>query len=354
MQPLEAVKQPSDAEWQDLLDHSPQAHDFLQTSVLASLARHEHPPAQVLKVGVRFKGQPGLVAGWAVLQRERWGRHFCRSFPLFYAGPLLRAEWCEESKVSQRLQILRLLGRTLIEDLDLLDTETMPNLPDVRGLLYADITAEQIYTHVWPEGEASSIAPRLNRSKRREMQAAAALHRFGWMQPTAEVMGQFQALHDKTLEKFKWNAPGWWKRQLTANVRELHEQGYCRVYAATKEGEASFCAAVTVLLSRRGRIAWLWRVAYETEYPGLVPALYVRAAEEVKKEFGPAWIINFGGSPRASLGLFKDYLGAVATPHWQLRWFRPGWKSLLWSLAENFKEGLRQAVYRLKEKSKLV
>jgi hypothetical protein len=211
-------------------------------------------------------------------------------------------------------------------------------------MIYAGCTAEQTYTHVWPAGEADSVVSLLNRSKRREMKAAQAKHEFRWQAMDDPALARFDALHNVTLEKFRWVAPAWWRISLLKNMNQLSNLGICRLAIAGLPEEKTFCAGVSVLLSPEHETAWLWRVAYQTDDPGLIPALYVWVAMEIKKEFGPQMKINFGGSPRSSLALFKDFLGAEITPHWIVSWQRPGWKPLFWNLASLTKELIRQRI----------
>ncbi len=338
---------PEDEEsWEELVRKSPQGNVFLSGAVLRLLAEHEKPRAKVLRVGA-FTPEGELCAGWAVLQRRRWIFRYCSSFPLFYAGPLLAAEAPLTAHPSHRTRLLKGLAEALQNHLDILDTEAAPELPEARGLDYAGCLAEQTYTHLWPAGPASEVASHLNRSKRREMKAAAARHTFAWQPATPELLQRFDQLHNRTLEKFRWEAPPHWRQALLDNMRELEKLAICRIFTAKPAVSSDpICAAVSVLLSLPQRRAWLWRVAYETDDPGLIPALYVRAAEQLKEEFGPEITINFGGSPRLSLTLFKDHLGAIPTPHWIISWQRRGWKPLLWNGAAALKEIARRRLHR--------
>jgi hypothetical protein len=128
-----------------------------------------------------------------------------------------------------------------------------------------------------------------------------------------------------------------------AGIRYCSSFPLCRLYAAAPESTPDEpCALVTVLLFPDQHCAWLWRVAYQTDDSGLIPALYLHAGEAVKREFGAEWTVNFGGSPNLSLARFKDYLGAVPTPHWRIRWQRRGAKALLWNGLQTLKETSRR------------
>lgn len=331
-----------DALWDELVRVSPQGNAFLRSGTLRALAANERPTALVRRVGA-FQEDGVLTAGWAVLARRRGGIRYCSSFPLFYAGPILTPEWNETKRTSQRMDLLKGLARELQRGLDILDTEAAPGLPDARGLLYAGCRAEQIYTHVWPACTADDLCRQLNRTKRQEAASATKRHVFGWKQADATSLDRFDRLHNETLTKFKWVASRAWRASFLRNVRELEREGVCRLFAAAPEATPEEpCALVTVLLSLDHRSAWLWRVAYRTEDSGLIPALYLHAGEAVKREFGAEWTINFGGSPNLSLARFKDYLGAVPTPHWRIRWQRPGAKALLWNGLLAVKEVFRR------------
>lgn len=330
-----------DAAWDALVASSPQGNAFLSKKVLSLLAANEHPIAEIIRVGA-VQEDGSLAAGWAVLLRKRGIFSYCSSFPLFYAGPLLAPEWNEPVALSNRTLLLERLARCLQEHFDFINTEAAPELPDARGLIYAGYFVEQTYTHLWPAGEADAIVSRLNRSKRREMKAAQKKHGFQWLPMSEDSLRRFDQLHNKSLEKFRWVAPHWWRRSLLKNMKELESEGICRMAVASVQGETLFCAGVSVLLSSAQNTAWLWRVAYQTNDPGLIPALYVWVAMQIKMEFGSQMRINFGGSPRSSLALFKDFLGAEMTPHWIISWQRPGWKPLFWNMASLTKELVRQ------------
>jgi len=334
-----------DAAWDALVLASPQGNSFLLSSTLNALARNEHPVAVPRRV-MAFAPSGDCLAGWAVLRRRRFGMRYCSSFPLFYAGPLLGPEMSAPDQTSNRTALLARLADVMMRGLDACDTEAAPELPDVRGLLYAGCRAETVYAHLWPEGDAEAVPRFLNRAKRREMKGAAGCHAFDWLDIDAQSLEHFDRLHNRTLEKFKWVPPKAWRLGLLANMRDLGRHGICRIFAAvpSSSGHPLPCAMVSVLICPLRQTAWLWRVACESNDPGLVPALYVKAAQAVKSERGPAWRINFGGSPRLSLSLFKDYLGAQAVPHWRIRWMRHGWKSLAWNGASALREQARRTM----------
>lgn len=328
--------------WDELLDRSPQGSPFLKFAVLRELAASEHPVARV-RVVLAGRGGEEASAGWAVLVRRRGIFRYCSSFPLFYAGPVLDPSWMGDDSASNRLLLLQALAREMQKGLDVMETECAPGFPEARGLLFADCSLEQIYAHVWPAGEAEQVAGWLNRGKRREMKAAAVRHEFQWTPMTGICLSRFDSLHNHTLEKFKWRAPAHWRASLLANMAGLEKRGICRLFTAAPAATPdTICAAVSVLIDPVHHRSWLWRVAYESDDPGLIPALYVRAAMEIKKEFGPRMTVNFGGSPRVSLSLFKDYLGAAATPHWRIVWSRRNWKPLVWNTGLAVKELLRR------------
>lgn len=129
-------------------------------------------------------------------------------------------------------------------------------------------------------------------------------------------------------------------------MAEMESAGLCRIYAAAPGATPDQpCALVSILLSPVQQRAWLWRVAYDTDEPGLVSALYVEASKDLKERGGPGWTLNFGGSPRPSLAAFKDHLGGVPTPHWRIVWQRQGWRSHLWNLGKWLQESFRQITY---------
>ncbi|MEI8205468.1 MAG: hypothetical protein WCG03_01165 [Kiritimatiellales bacterium] len=339
---IRLVRPDEDARWDAFVRRSPNGNAFLLSATLRALAAHETPVAQVRRIGAFAEGGT-LEAGWAVLVRRRAGMRYCSSFPLFYAGPLLAPEWNEPDRATQRMDLLYGLAKEMQRGLDTMDTEAAPGLSDVRGLIYAGCVVEQIYSHIWPACVPEELHRLPNRSKRQEAAAAAKRHVFGWRQTDADLLETFDRLHNQTLRKFKWVASDTWRKSLLRNVATLEASGICRVFAAASVDEPERpCALVTVLFSREHRTAWLWRVAYQTDDSGLIPALYLHAAEAVKRENGFDWIINFGGSPNLSLARFKDYLGAVPTPHWRIRWQRYSLKAIHWNFLKVIKEAVRR------------
>lgn len=331
-----------DTRWEELVRVSAQGNAFLRMATLRLLAAHEHPVAQVWRVGA-FQEDGRLAGGWAVLVRRRVGIRYCSSFPLFYAGPLLTPEWNEPQRRTQRMDLLQGLAKALQQGLDILDTEVSPSLPDARGLVYAGCRVEQMYTHVWPACSEGELRNQLNRTKRQEAASATKRHVFGWKSGDAKTLDRLDWLHNHTLTKFKWVASRTWRSGFLSNIRELEAVGLCRLFVAAPEAMPETpCALVAVLLSADHHCAWLWRVAYRTDDSGLIPALYLHAGEAIKREFGAEWTINFGGSPNLSLARFKDYLGAMPTQHWRLRWQRAGLKALGWNSLQAIKEIFRK------------
>lgn len=337
-----ALQPTEDALWDDLVRASPQGNAFLQIATLRLLAAHEHPVARVWRVAA-YQEDGTLAGGWAVLVRRRAGIRYCSSFPLFYAGPMLSPEWNGPARITQRMDLLKGLARELQQGVDIIDTEASPSLPDARGLIYAGCQVEQMYTHVWPACTADELSKQLNRSKRQEAASATKRHVFGWRDADEQTLDRCDRLHNATLTKFKWVASRAWRTTFRDNIRDLSRATICRLYAAAPESTPDEpCALVTVLLSPDQHCAWLWRVAYQTDDSGLISALYLHAGEAVKREFGAEWTVNFGGSPNLSLARFKDYLGAVPTPHWRIRWQRRGAKALLWNGLQTLKETSRR------------
>lgn len=339
---IRLVKPDEDAQWDAFVRRSPNGNSFLLSATLRTLAAHEIPVAQIRRIGA-FAEEGILEAGWAVLVRRRAGMRYCSSFPLFYAGPLLAPEWNEASRTTQRMDLLCALAKEMQQGLDTMETEIAPGFPDVRGLIYAGCNVEQIYSHIWPACSPEEVYRLPNRSKRHEAAAAANRHVFGWCPVDAGILKIFDRLHNQTLRKFKWVASDAWRKALLQNVAALEVSGICRVFsAAPVDDPEQPCALVTVLFSQDHRSAWLWRVAYQTDDSGLIPALYLHAAEAVKRENGADWTINFGGSPNVSLARFKDYLGATPIPHWRIRWQRYSLKAVLWNLLVLSKEAVRR------------
>lgn len=337
-----------EALWDAFVDASPQGNAFLLSQTLRTLARNEHPPARVHRVGA-FTSDGTLDAAWGVLVRTRGPFRYATQFPLYYAGPLLSPEASAPKHQTHRIALLEGLARALFQDIDILETESAPELPDARGLIFAGCDVQQIYTHVWPAGSADDLAGWPNKPKRYEMRRAARAYQFRETPGTPETLARFDALHNRTLEKFKWKAPPHWRKALLTNMAEMESAGCCRLYAAAPEAAPDQpCAIVSILLSPVQQRAWLWRVAYDTDEPGLVPALYVEASKDLKTCGGPGWTLNFGGSPRPSLAAFKDHLGGLPTPHWRITWQRPGWRGQLWHLSKRVKETLRQTTYHVR------
>lgn len=345
MQPFDIrpLRTDEDALWDAFVRRSPNGNAFLLSETLSALAANETPVASVRRIGAFVAGTSTLEAGWAVLVRRRAGVRYCSSFPLFYAGPLLSPEWNDASRATQRMELLCGLAKEMQQGLDSLDTEAAPNLPDVRGLIYAGCIIEQIYCNIWPACTPEELIKLPNRSKRQEAASAAKRHVFGWRPADANLLQTFDRLHNQTLKKFKWVASEAWRKSLIKNIAALETSGICRVFgAATLSEPERPCALVTVLFSRDHHTAWLWRVAYQTEDSGLIPALYLQVAETIKKEHGADWTINFGGSPNLSLARFKDYLGATPVPHWRIRWQRNSLRMFYWNFLLVLKESVRR------------
>ncbi len=337
-----------DDNWDSFVEASPQGNAFLLSQSLRTLASHEHPQAYPLRVGA-FNREGNLDAAWAVLVRKRGPVRYATQFPLYYAGPLLSAAACESKEQTHRIELLEGLARELCEGIDILDTEAAPELPDARGLIFAGCKIHQVYTHLWPQGTAEDLAGWPNKTKRYEMRKASKHHQFQEIPITPENLDLFDHLHNLTLIKFKWIAPAHWRSTLLANMSAMGKAGFCRLYGATSSDTPdSPCAIVSILLSPQQQRSWLWRVAYHTDEPGLVPALYVEASKDLKQRGGAGWTLNFGGSPRPSLAAFKDHLGGIPCPRWRITWERPGMKSILWNLSTTTKEYLRKKTYRLR------
>jgi len=340
---IRPVRTNEDALWDAFVRRSPNGNAFLLSQTLYALAAHETPVAIVRRIGVFSVGESSLEAGWAVLVRRRVGIRYCSSFPLFYAGPMLAPEWYEPRRSTQRMDLLCGLTKEMQRGLDSMDTEAAPSLPDVRGLIYAGCVVEQNYCHVWPACEPEEVYRLPNRTKRQEAAAAAKLHLFAWYPAEAKLLQTFDRLHNETLSKFKWVAASPWRKALLQNMEALEAMGICRIFGAAPVADpGSPCALVSVLFSHEHKTAWLWRLAYQTEDSGLIPALYLRAAEAIKREQGKDWSINFGGSPALSLARFKDYLGATPTPHWRIRWQRYSLRMFQWTFLKSLKEFLRR------------
>jgi len=345
MQPFDIrpLRSDEDASWDAFVRRSPNGNAFLLSETLSALAANETPVASVRRIGVFAVGTSTLEAGWAVLVRRRAGVRYCSSFPLFYAGPLLSPEWNDASRATQRMELLCGLAKEMQQGLDSLDTEAAPNLTDARGLIYAGCVIEQIYCHLWPACAPEDLTKLLNRSKRQEAASAAKRHVFGWRQADDKILETFDRLHNQTLRKFKWVASAAWRKSFLQNINTLEASGICRVFAAAPVAEPEQpCALVTVLFAPDHHTAWLWRVAYQTDDSGLIPALYLHAAETIKREQGSEWTINFGGSPNLSLARFKDYLGASPAPHWRIRWQRNSLRMIYWNFLLVLKESIRR------------
>ena len=127
----------------------------------------------------------------------------------------------------------------------------------------------------------------------------------------------------------------------------LEAQDGGRIFT-TRNSSGELKAAVIALLSRDDRTVYLWRCAYQSDAEShtVVPALYWKAALALREEWGAPLQVNFGGSPRVNLTLFKDYLGAKATLHFRLVHESAGWKTKAWKMSRQWKESARRVATR--------
>jgi len=333
-----------DAVWDNLVKQTPDAGDFLRSTCLWNLTDTLNPSATLVRLVVEDEKAGGPVAGWALMIRRRLGVRYNTQFPYYYNGPFVAAPYDRDpGQGARRIRYTHLLARAVLEEVDVIDAECPPGFEDVRGMLYAGFRVEQRSCHVWRAGEVP-ILKRFNRTKRNEARRAMRTHTFGWEEMSPEGLAAFRRLHDAGLAKFSWNPPEKWREALDRQTALGKESGMCRLFGA--RDESGTCRAlVSVLFNPLRQTAYLWRVGFDSDQTGLIAAMYAEAAEAVRQEKGMDWEINFGGSPRFSLSLFKDYLGAEAVFHAALLYQRPGWPWMLWNGVFGLKE-LRFAVRR--------
>lgn len=333
-----------DVLWDDLVTQTVDAGDFLRSDILRRLADSERPAAELVRLVVEDQKSGGPVAGWALLVRRRLGLRYSTQFPYYYNGPFVIAPFDRDpGQGAKRIQYVHLLAQAVRDEVDVLDAECCPGFEDVRGILYAGFRVEKRSCHVWRAGEVP-VLKRFNRTKRNEARRAMRTHSFGWEAMTPEGRAEFRRLHDASLTKFSWDPPEAWRDALDRQTAAGGELGLCRLFGARNE-EGECRALVSVLFNQRRQTAYLWRVGFDSDQTGLIAAMYAEAAEAVRQEKGTDWEINFGGSPRYSLSLFKDYLGAEAVFHPALIRQRPGWAWLIWNGVFGLKE-LRFALQR--------
>ncbi len=321
-----------DDSWDELIDASAQGGDFLRSLTLKELSRNERPKASLLRFGLRESRDGPLRAGWAFIVRRRLGLRYSSHFPLFYNGPVFAAPYdVGPEGGARRLQWLHRLSAEVCGRLDVIDCETHPCFQDPRGLLFAGMSVRTVACHLWPPSE-EPVWKRYNKTKRNEANRAKRTHRFAWWNDEESGLSHFRRLHDHTLAKFSWNPSSAWRDTLSRQTAATVRMGIGRLFAAMPvDGTGMPEAVVSILLDRTRRTAYLWRVGFDNEQTGLIAALYGNAAEAIRGEFGGGWTVNFGGSPRYSLSLFKDYLGAEAVFHHSVTWQRPGIPRFLWN-----------------------
>lgn len=338
--------------WEELAKTSAQGGEFLYSDNLRTMAAHETPRAELVRLAVIDPDQEGLLAGWALLVRRRLGIRYSSNFPLFYSGPMLAPPLDRDGDRklhSKRLDVLNILSRAAKDEIDVCQCELPPDFPDIRGFVYGGFDVLGVACHIWTPSDDESCWSRMNRSKRNEAnRIKREKYTFGWLPMNESSIAAFNRLHDHTLAKLSWQAPSSWCESLAAHTFEMGKAGVCRLFGAFAPGETEKPEAiVSVLFNSARKTAYLWRMGVAHDKPGLVPALYASAGDAIHEEVGRDWDINFGGSPLVALSRFKDYLGATPTFHCQLEWQRPGWAWAVWELGYGAKTRLERYRHRL-------
>ncbi len=290
--------------WHDLVQLSPGGNVFQRADWLHMLAATD-ADLRPLLLGC-FDAQGRLVGGQALISHRRWGMTLTPMFEFFYNSPVAQ---------SARLlaRVVEALSAALPRYLTLTQFESHPAASDVRPYLYAGWQVTPLYTHLWHMEQTAAIWQNMNREKRREIRRAEERYHFGVAADTA-VLDEFLPLYRQTMHKFSWWPSPKWEAVFRQRFAWMHSRDGCRLHTA-RDQDGRLVAGVLTLISRDDQTAYLWRQG--SADPSVVPALYWFAAQEVSPTCP---IVNFGGSPLASLNWFKEALGATAVPHFRLRW----------------------------------
>ncbi len=336
-----------DTAWDALVGIAPAANSFLRSACLEMIARTDSYGVCFHRVAVF--GTDGTMRGaWALPYRTRAGFRYSTYFEFFYAGPFLHPE-LESGSVHharERIDVMQALAAAQSGFIDIIEAETHPAVTDVRPFLYAGWAAVPLYTHVWDMDDPDQVWDRMNREKRRLIRRSMETLRFGF-ETWGQAVDEFLVLYRQLITKFDWVPLPCWDADLRRRMKELHAWDTGRLFTArTAEGELK--AAVIALLSRDDRTVYLWRCAYQAdpEAHTVIPALYWKVSLAMRQEWGAPLSINFGGSPRLNLTLFKDYIGARPVLHFRLIHDRPGWRTRAWRTARRWKEHARRMTTR--------
>jgi len=333
--------------WDALVDVSPTANRFLRSDCLRMLEETDSEGIRFQRLGA-FDAAGKLLGGWALPVMQRMGIRASTYFEFFYAGPMLVPE-LESGSVHvcrERLQVLERLAGGHARRLHVVEAEGHPRLRDARGVHYAGWQLHTLYTHVWDLQSPEDQLGRMNRERRRLIRRAGERYSFAPL-PREEVSREFIPLYRRLMQKFYWVPVRRWDRDLVRRMDWLTAHDAGAVFGA-RDKEGQLCAAVIVLLSPEDRTLYLWRCGYRDDQEGnsVVPGLYWHACLHWRERWGAPLLANLGGSPRASLSQFKDYLGAEAVPHLRLVYHPPGWRSPAWRVARTLKERFRVGITR--------
>lgn len=336
-----------DAAWDALVADSHTANAFLRSGTLAMLEQTDSYGTRIQRVGVR--GEDGkLLAGWALPYREHLGFRYSTYFEFFYAGPMLvpSLETGSVHVAKKRLEVLMALALGQRDRLQVIEAEAHPRFTDARAFHYAGFTLQTLYTHVWDFSEPEAVFASMNRERRRLIRRAGEQYRFGPMEGEG-VAEDFIRVYRELIRKFDWAPLARWDDDLRNRLGWLMEKGLGEVFGCWDES-GSLRGAVILLLSPEDRTVYLWRCGYVPDAGAntVIPGLYWHACQHVFERWGAPMHANFGGSPRLTLTQFKDYLGAVATPHFRLLHDQPGFRTRAWRNLRRRKEDLRRFATR--------
>lgn len=331
--------------WHRILAEAPEGNAFQRADWL-TLLHDTEPGVQFMILGY-FDNQEQLQGGWATTYQTQWSLTSTSTAEFFYSNPVLavREPQSDAHQAARRWTIITALAEALAARLPFIELDCHPQFADARALQYAGWEVKPTYTHLWDMRHPDQTWQTMNREKRRQIGHAQERYSFGTSEDL-ETVHQFIQRYHETMKKFSWWISPAWEAAFIERFRWMRVQDACRLYTArTKDG--SLAAGVIVLLSREDHTAYLWRQGSGAEHvaAGVVPALYWQAATDLADEFK---IVNFGGSPQASLSRFKDYLGARAALHFQItRNSRPRRVALqnraLWLKDQTYNLGMRLA-----------
>lgn len=292
------------AAYMDLWEISPQRSVFAHPTFLEAVGEAFRHPVRLAAV----EDGNSWLAAVPVFEKRR-GPFLAAALPHVtpILSPLLRAR-IDETETNHRRSALDALLGALAETYHQVTLQLHPSIVDARPFAWSGWTVAPRYTHI-ADLSVNDPLSAWSRSVRYTVRTESERFRVEESHDFAEAgIALMQAGYDR-----KGTPLGLPKSVLTAIVRQLAEEGYVRVFAATRHGIA-FPEAV-VIIAHDGRTAHYW-IAGST--PG--PAMGVLLATVVPKlKDADIASLDFAGANVPSVAEFKRKYGAVLYPYFRVR-----------------------------------